>query len=315
MPVITRSLTTLFLLLCGYNLVAQPTPLHFQPSGQSQSLAGWSPLQLFPLPKNRHWQGAGLTDRAVFALHAYAVPGAGPTADRANEAVLLGWNPLGRLSPLQPGYWWQYEWSYGQNGLPLFELNLDVRDSISLGLRRSISYKMNRNTGTGLSADFAFNSVSFTAGNTNAGNTPEDAWLLVLPGHDRFRSNLRTEFRKIVQHTVHTLSSNTTTLRLPLERGIMFSARLDSDGGASADSTHVILNSMESGTMYSITLRNDRPTTVRLSWGTTLARSLLWDRRYHTPKMIESGETIVLVIIIDEARNAYARVHGIFREQ
>jgi hypothetical protein len=31
--------------------------------------------------------------------------------------------------------------------------------------------------------------------------------------------------------------------------------------------------------------------------------------------MIEPGETLVLVIINDEARNAYARVHGIFREQ
>ncbi len=309
-----RAMLLLPFLLSTTVAIAQDEALRFSPADSLESVHGWTPLRFSTLPDEANWPRAGASGRGVFGLHTYAVPGSGPTRDRANEAVVIGWNPMGRLLPLQPGFWWQYEWGYNQDDAPLFELNLDVRDSTFLGIQRRISYKMNRNTGTGISADFAFNFISFSDGGPSAGGTLEGGWLQIAAGADRLRSNLRTEFRKIVQYTVHKHIGDGTTLRLPLERGVMYSARLIDSTTARSDSTHIILNSMESGTIYTVKLRNERPRPVRLTWSCTLGRNVFWDARDDAPTTIDRGETLVFTIVMDEERHAFAKVYGTFRE-
>ncbi|MCZ7558214.1 MAG: hypothetical protein M5R41_17570 [Bacteroidia bacterium] len=309
-----RTLIFVCILFSATSLRAQQRFLNASAADSSASLRGFTPLRLSVLPERESWPGASFSGRGLFGLHAYAVSGAGPTRDRANEAVALGWNPLGRLLPSQPGFWWQYEWSYGQDGLPLFELNLDLLDSISLSPRRAVSYKLNRNTGTGLSADFSFNTVTFVDGSSNAGDALDGAWLYIAPGADRFRANLRTEFRKLVQHTVHSHSSHDALLRLPLERGAMFSARLFDSTTVTADSTTILLNSMEAGCTYTVKLRNDRRRSTKLAWEANFARKLHWDMHEGTVHSIAPGETLIVIIVTDADRNAYASVHGRFRE-
>jgi hypothetical protein len=303
----------LALFLSG-SAIAQQRFLNTSAADSSSSLRGFTPLRLSVLPLRDAWTGASFSGRGLFGLHGYAVNGTGPTSDRANEAVAFGWNPLGRLQPSQPGYWWQYEWSYGQEGLPLFELNLDLLDSISLSPRRAISYKINRNTGTGLSADFAFNTITFADGSSNAGNALDGAWLYISPGADRLRNNLRTEFRKLVQHTVQSHASHDALLRLPLERGTMFTARLFDSTAVTSDSTTILLNSMEAGCTYTIRLRNDRNARTKLVWEANFARRLHWDLRDAAVQSIDPGETLIIIIVTDADRNAYASLHGRFRE-
>jgi hypothetical protein len=294
--------------------VAQQRFLNASSADSASSLRGFTPIRLSVLPEGDSWPGASFSGRGLFGLHAYAVSGTGPTSDRANEAVAFGWNPLGRLQPSQPGYWWQYEWSYGQEGLPLFELNLDLLDSISLSPRRALSYKINRNTGTGLSADFAFNTVTFSDGSSSAGDALDGAWLYISPGADRLRTNLRTEFRKLVQHTVHAHASYSARMTLPLERGTMYSARLFDSTAASTDSTTILLNSMEYGCTYTIKLRNDRTARTNLAWEANFGRRLYWDTRDGVVESIAPGETLIVIIQTDAERNAYASLHGRFRE-
>lgn len=309
-----RSLIFVILLFSGSSALAQQRFLHTSAADSSASLRGFTPLRLAVLPEGETWPGASFSGRGLFGLHAYAVSGTGPSSDRANEAVAFGWNPLGRLLTSQPGFWWQYEWSYGQDGLPLFELNLDLLDSIARSPRRAVSYKLNRNTGTGLSADFAFNTVTFVDGSSSAGDALEGAWLYISPGADRLRTNLRTEFRKLVQHSVHSHSSHDALLRLPLERGTMFSARLFDSTTVTADSTAILLNSMEAGCTYTVKLRNDRSRSIRLTWEANLARKLHWDIREGAVHDIAAGETMIINIVTDAERNAFASVHGRFRE-
>jgi hypothetical protein len=306
------------LVLCAATLAAQQKPMTFAASDSSDALGGFTPLRLFPLPPGVAWPGAGLSDRGVFAIHAWAVPKTGPTEDRANEAVLMGWNPMGRLQPGQPGYWWQYEWSYGQKGTPLFELNLDVRDSAMLGDRpglRRISYKINRKTGIGVSADFSFQNVSFVEGNVSAGDKLPENYLQINTRSDRLRANLRADFRKIVQQAVLLSSSADNRLFIPCERGNIFNTRLIPIFGAVSDSTDIILNAMEMGARYTIKIRNEREYPVRLTWQATHGRRLYWDAQRPLPDELEVGTTLIVDILVDETYHAFGSVHGVFREE
>jgi hypothetical protein len=308
------SIPAIFLIAMTMN--AQQKPLLFIAPDTTTALGGYTPLRLFPLPPSITWPGAGASGRGVFAIHAWAVPKTGPTADRANEAVLIGWNPMGRLQPDQPGYWWQYEWSYGQTGTPLFELNLDVRDSAMLGARpglRRISYKINRKTGAGISADFAFQNVSFVEGATSAGDKLPENYLQINTRSNRFRANLRADFRKIVQQVVLTTTTADGKLFLPCERGNIFSSRLIPLDGAVTDSTEVTLNAMESGARYTLKIRNEREYDVQLTWKATHGRRLFWDIQRPLPTKVESGTTIIVEIVVDENHDACGRIYGIFR--
>jgi hypothetical protein len=303
--------------LYGPSARAQDAPLLFAPADSTDALQGFTPLRLFALPRGMTWPGAGEHGRGQFALHAWAVPKTGPTEDRANEAVLIGWNPMGRLQPEQPGYWWQYEWSYNQTGTPLFELNLDVRDSALLGNRpglRRISYKINRKTGVGISADFAFQNVSFVEGNTSAGDKLPENYLQINTRSNRLRANLRADFRKLVQQAVLTSSTADATMFLPLERANNFHIRLIPLYGAVSDSTDIVLNGMEFGARYMIKIRNEREYAVRLTWQPTLGRRLYWDAQRPVPTALDSRTTLVVDIFVDDAHRAFATVHGVYRE-
>lgn len=310
----------LLLIVCCFAapLAAQDDNLVFHPPDTSAALQGYTPLRLFPLPPDVEWPGAGFTDRGLFAIHAWAVPKTGPTEDRANEAVLIGYNPMGRLAPMQPGYWWQYEWSYGQKGTALFELNLDVRDSAMLGQRpglRRISYKINRKTGQGVSADFAFQNVSFVEGGTSAGDKLPENYLQINTRSNRLRANLRADFRKLVQQAVFASSSADARLFLPCERGNVFNGRLIPIFGAVSDSTDIILNAMEIGAFYTIKIRNEREYPVRLTWQATHGRRLYWDLLRPLPEALEQGATLVVEIWVDENSHCFGRLHGVFREE
>jgi hypothetical protein len=225
---------------------------------------------------------------------------------------------MGRLQPDQPGYWWQYEWSYGQTGTPLFELNLDVRDSALLGARpglRRISYKINRKTGDGISADFAFQNVSFVEGGTSAGDKLPENYLQINTRSNRFRANLRADFRKIVQQAVLASSTADSKLFLPCERGNIFYSRLIPLFGAVADSTEVTLNAMESGARYTLKIRNERGYDVQLTWKPTHGRRLYWDTQRPLPTKVESDMTLIVEIIVDDNYDACGRVFGVFREE
>lgn len=312
-----KVLPFLVLLLLAASLRGQDKPLLFAPSDTASALGGYTPLRLFPLPPKIAWPGAGKSGRGAFGIHAWAVPKTGPTEDRANEAVLIGWNPMGRLQPDQPGYWWQYEWSYNQTGTPLFELNLDVRDSAMLGDRpglRRISYKINRKTGVGISADFAFQNVSFVEGNVSAGDKLPENYLQINTRSDRLRANLRAEFRKLVQQAVLPVSTADNRIFLPLERNNIFSVRLIPLFGAVSDSTDVILNGMEIGARYTLKIRNEREYAVRLTWQPTLGRRLYWDAQRPLPATLERGTTLIVDILVDDGHRAFGSVHGVFRE-
>ena len=313
-----KLLLTSLLLFCAATLAAQDEPLEFHPPDTTAALRGYTPLRLFPLPPDIEWPGAGRTDRGLFAIHAWAVPKTGPTEDRANEAVLIGYNPMGRLQPEQPGYWWQYEWSYGQKGASLFELNLDVRDSAMLGQRpglRRISYKINRKTGMGVSADFAFQNVSFVEGNTSAGDKLPENYLQINTRSNRLRANLRADFRKIVQQAVLASSSADARLFLACERGNLFDGRLIPVYGAVSDSTDIVLNAMEIGAQYKIKIRNEREYPVRLTWQATHGRRLYWDLQRPLPDTLERGATLIVEIWVDGNSHCFARLHGVFREE
>ncbi len=297
---------------------AQQKPLLFAPSDSTDALHGYTPLRLFPLPPKLAWPGAGMSGRGVFAIHAWAVPKTGPTQDRANEAVLIGWNPMGRLLPEQPGFWWQYEWSYGQTGTALFELNLDVRDSAMLGERpglRRISYKINRKSGAGISADFAFQNVSFVEGGTSAGDKLPENYLQINTRSNRLRANLRADFRKLVQQAVFTASSADSRLFLACERGNIYNARLIPLYGAISDSTEVTLNAMEMGARYTLKIRNEREYAVRLTWKATHGRRLYWDAQRALPEKVERGMTLIVEIFVDDTYNSFGSVIGLFREE
>lgn len=297
---------------------AQDTPLLFAPADSTEALRGFTPLRLFALPPNFAWPGAGSSGRGLFAIHAWAVPRTGPTADRANEAVLIGWNPMGRLQPDQPGYWWQYEWSYNQTGTPLFELNLDVRDSAQLGDRpglRRISYKINRKSGIGISADFAFQNVSFVEGNTSAGDKLPENFLQINTRSNRMQVNLRGDFRKLIQQAVLSSSTADATMFLPLERANNFHVRLIPIYGAVSDSTAIVLNGMEAGARYTIKIRNEREYRVRLTWQSTLGRRLYWDTQRSVPSVLDSRATLLVDIFVDDTHRAFATVHGLYREE
>lgn len=316
--VLVKVLLLPLFLLCVVTLQAQDDPLVFHPSDTTEALQGYTPLRLFPLPRDVAWRGAGMSGRGLFAIHAWAVPGTGPTTDRANEAVLIGWNPMGRLQPDQPGYWWQYEWSYNQTGTPLFELNLDVRDSVKLGARpglRRISYKINRRTGAGISADFAFQNVSFVEGSTSAGDKLPENYLLINTRSNRLKANLRADFQKIVQQAVLSHSTADSKLFLPCERGNIFHSRLIPLYGEVADSTEVTLNAMESGARYMLKIRNEREYDVRLTWKATHGRRLYWDNQRPLPEKVGSRMTLIVEILVDENYDACARVFGVFREE
>jgi|GEM_PF-2782264 len=296
---------------------AQDSPLHFHPIDTTEGYDGFTALRLFPLPPGQSGPGAADDARGVFGLHAYAVPFRGPTEDRANEAVTFGWNPMGRLQPDQPGFWWQYEWGYGKMRVPMFELNLDVRDSASVdgeGYRRRISYKMERGTGRGVSADFSFDNTTFVSGRRSAGDKLLDRYVQIATGSDRFRVNLRADFRKLVQHAVISHSTADARLFLPLERGTMFSARLIPLYGAISDSTQIQLNDMQAGVQFVIKIRNEREYPVRLDWKPLTGRRLYWDTTRAAPDSIDAGETLVVRIITDEGTHAFGSVHGRFRE-
>ncbi len=306
----------LFLLIAAA-LPAQQNPLRFHPSDTVGAFHGYTALRLFPLPPQRQWPGAARSGRGVFALHSYAVPYWGPTRERANEAVLIGWNPMGRLQSEQPGYWWQYEWGYGQKSGALFELNLDVRDSSTLGRKnglRRISYKMQRKTGTGISADFAFHNVSFVQGTYSAGDKLQGNYLQISTRANRMRANINTEFSKLVQYAVIAHSTADGRLFLPLERGTQFTGRLIPLFGAISDSTQIQLNDMKPGTHYTIKIRNEREYAVQLDWKATSGRTLYWDTRRPQPLDIAAGETLIVRIIMDEDLHAFGSVHGRFRE-
>lgn len=311
------AISLLAISLLAISLHAQQKPLTFAPPDTTAALAGYTALRLFPLPPKIAWPGAGMSGRGEFSIHAWAVPNTGPTTDRANEAVLIGWNPMGRLQPDQPGYWWQYEWSYGQTGTPLFELNLDVRDSAMLGARpglRRISYKINRKTGAGISADFAFQNVSFVEGSTSAGDKLPENYLQINTRSNRMRANLRAEFRKLLQQAVLANSTADNRLFLPCERGNIFDARLIPLYGAVADSTDIMLNAMEMGARYTLKIRNEREYTVRLTWNATHGRRLYWDAQRAVPEKLESGATLIVEILVDENYHAFGTMHGVFRE-
>ncbi|MFZ1729426.1 MAG: hypothetical protein WAV84_04785 [Bacteroidota bacterium] len=306
------------LLLCAITLQAQDDPLNFYPPDTTGALHGYTPLRLFALPPSITWPGAGESGRGIFAIHSWAVPKTGPTEDRANEAVLIGWNPMGRLQPDQPGYWWQYEWSYNQTGTSLFELNLDVRDSVLLGERpglRRISYKINRRTGVGISADFAFQNVSFVEGGTSAGDKLPENYLLINTRSDRMTVDLRAQFHKVVQQAVLSSTSADDKLFLTCERGNIFYARLIPLFGATADSTEVTLNAMESGSRYMIKIRNERDHPVRLTWKATHGRRLYWDVQRPLPDRVENGTTLIVELLCDENYDACGKVFGVFREE
>jgi hypothetical protein len=312
-----KLLPLVLILLTAAPLCAQHAPLEFHPKDTTAGYHGYTPLRLLPLPKGKAWTGAADDGRGIFALHSYAVPYWGPTRDRANEAVLIGWNPMGRLQPEQPGFWWQYEWGYGQKSGPLFELNLDVRDSATLGQKpglRRISYKMERETGKGISADFAFNNVSFVRGSHSAGDKLRGNYLQISPRSNRMRANLNAEFGGLVQYSVSAHSSADARLFLPLERGTMFSGRLIPLYGAISDSTSIMLNDMQPGVHYTLKIRNEREYTVRLDWNPTSGRTLFWDTMHASPDAIDSGETLVVRIIMDDGLHAFGTIHGRFRE-
>lgn len=307
----------LFLFFTAMVCAQDEEALYFEPSDTTAALQGFTPLRLFPMPTDITWEGASDNGRGMFALHAWAVPGTGPTTDRANEAVLLGWNPMSRLQPDQPGFWWQFEWSYGQGRTPLFELNLDVHDSLLLGRRpglRRISYKINRQTGAGVSADFAFQNFSIVEGDVSAGDALPQNYLHISTRSNRMRTALRTEFKKIVQHTVMKNVSADNRMILPLERGNMFATRLIPLYGAIADSTDIVLNSMEPGARYTIKIRNERAYPVHLTWNPTHGRSLFWDLQRPLPERLMDGETLIVEIIMDDDLHAFGRLHGVFRE-
>ncbi len=310
-----RMIAVFLLALCA-QLPAQEIQV-FHPSDTTEGYHGFTPLRLFPLPPGRSWEGAADAGRGVFALHSYAVPHWGPTRDRANEAVTLGWNPMGALAPDQPGFWWQYEWGYGQKSGPLFELNLDVRDSASLGNKpglRRISYKIERRSGKGVSADFSFDNVTFVRGIHSAGDKLRENYLQIAPRANRMRTALNAEFSKLVQHTVLSHSTADARLFLPMERAIMFSSRLIPLYGAISDSTDIQMNDMQPGVQYVIKIRNTREYGVDLSWTPNMGRTLYWDTSHAPPLRIERGETLVVRVIMDEGLHAFGSVHGRFRE-
>lgn len=310
-----RMLAVFLLGLCA-QLPAQDLQV-FHPPDSVVGFHGFTPLQLFPLPPGESWEGAADAGRGVFALHSYAVPHWGPTRDRANEAVTLGWNPMGALQPEQPGFWWQYEWGYGQKSGPLFELNLDVRDSASLGTKRGlrrISYKVERRTGKGVSADFAFDNITFVRGIHSAGDKLREHYLQVAPRANRMRVSLDAEFSKLVQHTVLSHSTADARLFLPMERAVMFSSRLIPLHGAISDSTDIQMNDMQPGVQYVIKIRNEREYGVDLSWSPNTGRTLYWDTSHAPPRHVGRGETLIVHIIMDEALHAFGSVHGRFRE-
>ena len=307
------------IILCLLPLTAdaQDSPLLFHPNDTTEGYTGYTALRLFPLPPGKGGPGAADDARGVFGLHAYSVPFRGPTEDRANEAVTFGWNPMGRLQPDQPGFWWQYEWGYGLMRVPMFELNLDVRDSASVdgeGYKRRISYKMERKTGRGISADFSFDNTTFVSGSRSAGDKLLNRYVQIAPGSDRFRVNLRADFRKLVQHAVISHSTADARLFLPLERGTMFSARLIPLYGAVSDSTQIQLNDMQAGVQFVIKIRNEREYAVRLYWKPLTGRQLYWDTGRPAPDSIGAGETLVVRIITDEGTHAFGSVHGRFLE-
>ncbi|MCB2206321.1 hypothetical protein KQI65_16375 [bacterium] len=307
----------LAILLYTSSLHAQDDNLYFHPADSVGTYEGYSPLQLLPMPPTLRWKGAAENGRGIFALHSYAVKHAGPTRDRANEAVLLGWNPMGRLQPDQPGYWWQYEWGYGQGGGSLFELNLDVRDSLSLGKRRGtrrVSYKMQRRTGTGVSADFAFHNISFVEGTKSAGDKLQGNYLQISTRSNRMRANINTEFKQLVQYSVLSHSTADSKLHLPMERGTQFTSRLIPLYGAVADSTTITLNDMKPGTHYTVKLRNEREYRVHLTWEANSGRKVYWDHDRPMPVSIGPRETIVVRIIMDEDLHAFASQFGRFLE-
>jgi hypothetical protein len=311
-----RSVIVLFL-LCLHSPVGAQQLLTFHPADTLDGFHGYTPLRLFPLHPDSSWKGASVSGRGVFALHSYAVPNWGPTRDRANEAVTIGWNPMGRLQPDQPGFWWQYEWGYGQKHRALFELNLDVRDSASLGSKpgmRRISYKMDRKSGRGVSADFAFDNNTFVSGSRSAGDKLHENFLQIAPRANRMRTALNVEFSKLVRYTVFSHSSADTRLFLPMERGVMFSSRLIPLFGAVSDSTDIQMNDMQPGVQYTIKIRNERETGVTLSWTPTAGRRLYWDTSHAIPDHIDVNETLVVNVIMDEGLHAFASVHGRFRE-
>jgi hypothetical protein len=224
---------------------------------------------------------------------------------------------MGALQPDQPGFWWQYEWGYGQESGPLFELNLDVRDSASLGndgFARRISYKMERKSGKGVSADFAFDNVTFVSGERSAGDKLFGDFLQIAPRSNRMRVELRAEFRKLVQHSYIAHSTADARLFLPMERGTMFSARLIPLYGAVSDSTQIQLNDMQPGVTFTVKIRNQREYPVRLEWKPLTGRQLYWDTTRPVPDTIAAGETLVVRIITDEGIHAFGSVHGRFRE-
>lgn len=310
--------TLVLLLLFTLPGHAQQRPLSFQPVDTVGAYHGYTPLRLFPIPSDQAWPGAANSGRGIFALHSYAVPYWGPTSERANEAVLIGWNPMGRLQAEQPGFWWQYEWGYGQKSGALFELNLDVRDSVSLGDKkglRRISYKMQRRTGTGISADFAFHNISFVQGTHSAGDRLRGNYLQISTRANRMRANINTEFKKLVQYAVLSHSTADAKLHLPAERGTQFSARLIPLFGAVSDSTNVVLNDMKPGTHYTVKIRNEREYDVHLTWEANTGRSLYWDHTRPSPARIARGETLIVRILMDEDLHAFGAVHGRYIEE
>ena len=267
-------------------------PLRFAPRDSREAARGFQPLRLFALPAEAKGRMGTDEARGVFAVHAYSVEGAGPTADRSNEAVCIGWNPMGQLLAGQPGFWWQYEWGYRQADFELFELNLDVRDSLTLpadSFKRRISYKMDRSTGEGVGADFAFERITFQRGNRNAGSALQGNFLRLDLEDDIMDVAVRTHFRRPVIHQVHSFEVKGGTAGTPLSESDRIHISLVGEGSECVVS---LIDAVNGGTSR-IVIANLRkmPVSVRFS-SADPAVKLFWNG---PPQMkLEPGERALL---------------------
>ena len=156
--------------------------------------------------------------------------------------------------------------------------------------------------------------VTSVEGNSSAGDKLPDNYLSINTRSDRLRSNLRADFRKLVQQAVLATSTADHRVFLPLERANNYHVRLIPIYGAVSDSTTVILNGMEIGARYTIKVRNEREYPVHILWQATLGRRLYWDALRPVPEILERGGTLIVDIFVDDTNRAFAAVHGLFRE-